>query len=76
MNKEAIEQLIMDLDQKISEMVRQRDHLRAVATLADQLGAATADRLASGIISSMKAKAAEINVVSDAAISTLSSSET
>jgi hypothetical protein len=68
MNKEAIEQLIMDLDQKISEMVRQRDHLRAVVTLADQLDAATADRLVVGIIGAMRAKAAEVDATAGAAL--------
>jgi hypothetical protein len=70
MNKEAIEQLIMDLDQKISDMVRQRDHLRAVVTLADQLDAATADRLVSGIIGAMRAKAAEVDTMAGAALLT------
>lgn len=70
MNKEAIEQLIMDLDQKISEMVRQRDHLRAVVTLADQLGAETADRLVTGIIGAMRAKAAEVDAVAGDALLT------
>jgi len=70
MNKEAIEQLIMDLDQKISEMVRQRDHLRAVVTLADQLDAATADRLVAGIIGVMREKAAEVDATAGAALLT------
>jgi hypothetical protein len=68
MNKEAIEQLIMDLDRKISEMVRQRDHLRAVVTLSDQLDEATADRLVAGIIGAMRAKAAEVDAVTGAAL--------
>jgi hypothetical protein len=76
MNKEAIEQLIFDLDQKISEMVRQRDHLRALVTLADQLDAATAERLASGILNEVKVRAAEIDAVSNTALSTRSGSET
>lgn len=70
MNKAALEQLIFDLDQRISEVAKQRDHLRALVALADQLDAATAERLASGILGAVKAKAAEIDAVSSATLST------
>lgn len=76
MNKEAIEQLIMDLDQKISELVRQRDNLRAVVILSDQLGAETVERLASGILGTVIAKAAEIDAVSNATLATSSGPQT
>lgn len=70
MDKAALEQLIFALDQQISEMVKQRDHLRALVTLADQLDAATAERLVSGILGAVKAKTAEIDAVSSATLST------
>jgi hypothetical protein len=76
MNKETLEQLIFDLDQRISEMIKQRDHLRALVTLADQLDAATAERLASGILGTVKAKAAEIDAVSGTALLPRSGLET
>lgn len=76
MNKDTLEQLIFDLDQRISEMVKQRDHLRALVTLTDQLDATTAERIVSGILGAVKTKAAEIDAVSDAALSVNKGPET
>lgn len=63
MDKLQLEEMIRSLDEKIVELVQERDKLRALVALQDSLAPADLERLVTQVVSAAKTKAASVDAI-------------